>query len=101
MKITHLSNNKEYIKQCSNLILNNFNTIIDIDTAVNIVQKSLNDTKINLIALDEKNEVIGWICGIENYNLHIWEIQPLVIRSDYQHKRLGSLLLSEFEKEVF
>lgn len=101
MKITHLTNNKAYIEQCSDLILNNFNTIIDMDTAVNTVQKSLDDTKINLIALDEKNEVIGWICGIENYNLHVWEIQPLVIRSDYQHKRLGSLLLSEFEKEVF
>lgn len=101
MKIIQLSNNQKYIKQCSDLIFNNFDTIIDMDTAINTVQKSLDNTKINLIAIDERNEVIGWICGIENYNIHIWEIQPLVIRNDYQHKGLGSLLLSEFEKEVF
>jgi len=101
VKITKLFNNEKYIQQCSNLIFNNFDTITNIDTALKIVKESLDDTKINLIAMNEQKDIVGWICGIENYNLHVWEIQPLVIRKDYQNKKLGSSLLSAFEKEVF
>lgn len=101
MKFTQLINDENYIKQCATLIFDNFNTISEMNTAINIVKRSLDDTKINLIAIDENNKILGWICGIEDYNLHVWEIQPLVIHKDFQNKGLGSLLLSEFEKEVF
>lgn len=101
MKIVQLVNNEKYIEQCAALLISNFNTIPNMETALDIVRRSLDDSKINLISINDKNEILGWICGIENYNLHVWEIQPLVVKESFQNKGLGRLLLSEFDKEVY
>ena len=100
IKITSLAlANKNYIKQCAMLLTTNFNNFNDIKSSKKIVTNSLVDSKINIIAVDEETDnVLGWICGSETYNEHIWEIQPLVVRREYHNYGIGRELISKFEK---
>ena len=100
IKITFLlSENKNYIKQCAMLLTTNFGNFNDVKSSKNAVNKSLVDGNINIIAVDDETDnVLGWICGTETYNEHIWEIQPLVVRREYHNYGIGRELLSKFEK---
>ncbi|AOR25019.1 GNAT family N-acetyltransferase [Clostridium taeniosporum] len=95
-----LSKNKNYIKQCAMLLKTNFKDFYNIEIAKKAVFNSIDERKISIIAVDENNNVLGWICGVEEYNAHVWEIQPLVIRKENQGNGIGKLLIGELEKLV-
>jgi aminoglycoside 6'-N-acetyltransferase I len=47
------------------------------------------------IAAVNNNDVIGW-CGIlPQYDGHVFELHPLVVRRDWQRKGIGTLLVNE------
>lgn len=95
-----LLEDKNYINQCAMLLKTNFKDFCNIANANKTIINSIDESKINIIAVDENDKVLGWICGIETYNEHVWEIQPLVVSKESQGTGIGKLLICAFEKLV-
>ena len=70
------------------------------ESAVQEVQESFGADKISRVAVDEKGSILGWIGGIEQYNGNVWEVHPLVVRSDCRGKGIGRSLLLDLEAQV-
>ena len=52
-------------------------------------------------ALDDAGaQVLGWIGGLPEYDGHVWELHPLVVRPDMQRQGLGRALVADFEQQV-
>ena len=95
-----LLENENYINQCAMLLKTNFKDFCNITNAKKTILNSIDESKINIIAVDENDNVLGWICGVEQYNPKVWQIQPLVVHKEHQRKGIGKLLVGEFEKVV-
>lgn len=101
MKIIPLSlESEKYLEQCAVLLTDNFPDFSNIEIANNVIVNSVDESKISIIAVNEEDNVLGWICGVEQYNANVWEIQPIVVNKEYQRKGIGKLLICEFEKLV-
>jgi len=49
---------------------------------------------------DDDAQVLGWIGGLPEYDGHVWELHPLVVRPDRQKQGLGRALVADFEQQV-
>ena len=72
----------------------------NIETAVQEVQESFGPDRISRIAVDDQGTVLGWIGGIRQYDGHVWELHPLVVRPDSQGQGLGRALVTDLEAQV-
>jgi aminoglycoside 6'-N-acetyltransferase I len=72
----------------------------DIDSARREVFQSLDEGKINRVALDNRGRVIGWIGGQSMYDGHVWEIHPLVVDERRRRNGLGRALIEDLENIV-
>ena len=61
------------------------------------VLESLAAPRISRIAVGEDGTVLGWCGGIPEYNGRVWELHPMAVRPDQQRKRVGRMLLADFE----
>ena len=52
-----------------------------------------------LAALDD-NLLLGWIGGLPQYDGRVWELHPLVVRSDHRLRGIGRTLVAAFEDEA-
>ena len=52
------------------------------------------------LALDESGKVAGWIGAIPQYDGLVWELHPLVVRSDLQRQGVGTALVSDLEGQL-
>ena len=53
------------------------------------------------VALDDAGQtVLGWIGGLPEYDGHVWELHPLVVRPDHQRQGIGRALAADFERQV-
>ena len=43
---------------------------------------------------------MGWIGGIKQYDGNVWELHPLVVRSDCRGKGIGRALVADLEERV-
>jgi aminoglycoside 6'-N-acetyltransferase I len=48
----------------------------------------------------EGDEVLGWIGGLPEYDGHVWELHPLVVRPDRQRRGIGRALVLDLEAQV-
>ncbi len=64
------------------------------------VHEMLAADRILRIALDDNEDVIGWIGGIPQYDGHVWELHPLVVKPNLQMKGVGTALVLDFEEQV-
>lgn len=104
MQIIDVVNDEKLIRRIAEVLLDGFatsgiNPWENLESAVREVEKTLPENRISRAAIDEKGEVAGWIAGFHEYAL-VWELHPLVVRSDRQGKGVGSLLITDFEREV-
>jgi aminoglycoside 6'-N-acetyltransferase I len=44
--------------------------------------------------------VLGWIGGLPEYHGRVWELHPLVVRSDRRLRGIGRALVASFEQEA-
>ena len=44
--------------------------------------------------------VLGWIGGLPEYHGRVWELHPLVVRSDSRRRGIGRALVTSFEHEA-
>ena len=53
------------------------------------------------VALDDAGQrVLGWIGGLPEYDGHVWELHPLVVRPELQQQGIGRALVADFERQV-
>jgi len=64
------------------------------------VREMLAGDRICRIAIDRAGNVVGWIGGIPEYDGHVWELHPLVVKPDQQMQGIGRMLVRDFEQEV-
>ncbi|HET7145028.1 MAG TPA: GNAT family N-acetyltransferase [Anaerolineales bacterium] len=64
------------------------------------VREMLAADRILRAALDDEGDLMGWIGGIPQYDGHVWELHPLVVRASLQGQGVGRALVLDFEEQV-
>ncbi len=72
----------------------------DLKSALDEVDECLSIDRICRIAVDENDDVIGWIGGISQYNGNVWELHPIVVDVKHRKKGIGRLLVKDLEDQV-
>ena len=72
----------------------------DLQSALEEVRESFAEGRVSRVALDEHGTVLGWVGGISQYNGHVWELHPLVVRVNAQGRGIGRALVEDLEKRV-
>jgi aminoglycoside 6'-N-acetyltransferase I len=70
------------------------------DDALKEVREALSPDRICRAAIDDGGTLLGWIGGIEQYDGHVWELHPLVVKVDQQRSGIGRALVADFEDRV-
>jgi aminoglycoside 6'-N-acetyltransferase I len=52
------------------------------------------------VALDDDGTVLGWIGGLPEYDGMVWELHPMVVRTDRHGKGVGRALIADLEAQV-
>jgi aminoglycoside 6'-N-acetyltransferase I len=72
----------------------------DLESARQEVRESFESDRISRVALDDSGAVLGWISGIRQYEGHVWELHPLVVKPGYQGRGIGRALVTDLEAQV-
>lgn len=95
------------IEQVARLLIEGFATPAgfnpawpDTKTALAEVHDSFGEGHISRVALDEQDNILGWIGGISEYNGNVWELHPLVVATHAQERGIGRALVQDFELQV-
>jgi len=98
-------NNQQAIQQTASLLVEGFkehwpDAWPNLEAALPEVNESFGLDRISRVAISDSGEVLGWIGGIKQYDGYVWELHPLVVRSDHQGQGLGRALVTDLELEV-
>lgn len=90
------------INEVAQIVVDGFKRISwpDIPSALAEVEKSFKEQRISRVAIDDDVRALGWIGGIEQYNGHVWELHPLVVKPSEQGRGIGAALVADFERCV-
>lgn len=96
---------EKYILQAAQLLVEGFkkdwpNAWPDLDSALKEVNECISADRICRIAVDENDNVVGWIGGISQYNGNVWELHPIVVNIKHRNKGIGRLLVKDLEEQV-
>lgn len=107
MKIVSLTPGQDHlIRQAAQILVDAFKTHAPeawptLEDGLNEVHEMLADQRILRVALDAEGNVAGWIGGIPQYDGHVWELHPLVVKPELQGKGVGRALVLDFEEQVW
>jgi len=73
--------------------------IEEVNERIDIIETDGKGTSMFLAAV-ENGEVIGWTGILPSYNGNVYELHPLVVRSDQQRKGIGAKLVHAIEEEA-
>lgn len=96
---------EKYILKAAYLLLEGFkdnwqDAWPDLESAMEEVKECLGEDRICRIAIDENDNVIGWVGGIRQYNGNVWELHPIVVAIEHRKKGIGRQLVKDFEEQV-
>jgi len=103
MKIVKLrKTDKNLVFQAAGLLVEGFRELSpeawpDMRSAKAEVRGCLDPGRICLGMVDDSGVLLGWIGAISTYSGNAWELHPLVVRKEFQHKGIGSKLLKALE----
>lgn len=100
-----VADDRDAVAQTANLLFAGFkthwaNAWPSLTDALAEVKLSLGEDRISRIAIDQNHQVLGWIGGISQYDGNVWELHPLVVRSDWQKQGIGKALVADLEAQV-
>ena len=72
----------------------------DVDAALQEVRGALGPGRICRVAIDDDGSVLGWIGGIKQYDGHVWELHPLVVKVTHRLQGVGRALVADLEDRV-
>lgn len=72
----------------------------DSPSALAEVVESFKERRISRVAIDDEVRALGWIAGIQQYDGHVWEMHPLVVKPSEQRRGIGAALVADFERCV-
>jgi aminoglycoside 6'-N-acetyltransferase I len=93
------------IQQVANLIVEGFkehwpDAWPDINSALQEVRESFGVDRISRIALSDSGQVLGWIGGIPQYGGNVWELHPLVVKTEFRGQGIGRQLVADLAAEA-
>lgn len=93
------------IEQCAVLLVEGFKehwpeAWHDMESALKEVRELLAERRFCRIAVDASGNVVGWIAGTPQYDGHVWELHPLVVKPAWQQQGIGRSLVQDFEAQV-
>ena len=104
MRIINVPNDEIFIREVAEVLLDGFTTSNtnpweNLTEAIEEIKDSLSENRISRAAIDDDGKVSGWIGAFHDYAL-VWELHPLVVRSDLQNQGIGTALVRDLEQEV-
>lgn len=98
------SDESEAIRQIAEMLVESFRehwptAFPTLDEALETVEEGFAEGQISRIAVTDDGRVLGWIGGLHSY-AEVWELHPLVVRVDQQHKGIGRALVADLEDLV-
>jgi aminoglycoside 6'-N-acetyltransferase I len=96
---------QQFIEQAAALLVDSFSenwpdAWPTLASARQEVLESLGAERLSRVAVDESGAVLGWIGAIRQYDGHVWELHPLVVRADRRRQGLGRALVTDLEEQV-
>lgn len=64
------------------------------------VMESFQPGRISRIALDEHDDVVGWVGGIPQYDGNVYELHPLAVKPSHQRQGIGRALVTDLEQQA-
>ena len=96
--------NPKHIEQAARLLFEAFSDRAaawpDIESARREVEESLDPGKISRVAIDDEQQVLGWIGGQPQYDGAVWELHPLVVAPHVRRRGVGRALVQDLERIV-
>jgi len=71
----------------------------DLESAKDTVDEALDEDSIARVALNDAGNVIGFAAAAPQYS-HAWELHPVVVGRDEQHRGVGRALVTDIEELV-
>ncbi len=106
MKIITLTSEKEnLIQQAAGILVEAFKVHAPeawpaLKDGLEEAHEMLAPDRILRAALDDDGSLMGWIGGIMQYDGHVWELHPLVVKPDLHGKGIGRALVLDFEEQI-
>jgi len=72
----------------------------DLNAALEEVHESFAADRISRVAIDDAENILGWIGGIRQYGGRVWELHPLVVNPTAQGRGMGRALVADLEQRV-
>src|SRR4051812_10511680 len=99
------SNDTSLIQQAAQLLVDSFaehapDAWPTLDSGLETVHEAVAEDHICRVMLDENSNVLGWIGGLPEYDGLVWELHPLVVRSDVRKLGIGRALVVDLEAQV-
>lgn len=97
----NIEDNQDYQNAAAEILSSTFNNLGNtswptFESAISEVKECIEKPNI-CIGIMFNDILVGWV-GLRPMYKNTWELHPLVIKTDYQGKGIGKLLLSEIEK---
>lgn len=73
---------------------------LSLSDALEEAEELLPPDNINLIALGDDDQVVGWIAAVPSYDGRVWELHPLAVHPDRQGQGVGRALVRELEQRA-
>jgi aminoglycoside 6'-N-acetyltransferase I len=64
------------------------------------VERCVNPQNINRIAINETNDVLGWVGAVRDYNGHTWCLYPMAVHPKSRTQGIGRALVIDLENLV-
>lgn len=98
-----LPTNQNIIHQTATILVQAFkdnwpNAWPTLTEALAEVHESFAPERISRVALNDNNQVLGWVGAIPEYNGNAWEVHPLAVSPTYQGQGIGKALMLDLEQ---